>query len=122
VIGIYVRLRCWDCADEVESYQPTVGGLAIGVYRCPTCEATYEIWPEDIDTALDRYLPGRALEDLAELTSEATRIAQRWYRAEPLPTLLRYRDVDLGPATERELLSLITLGLVMTRDRGEDPR
>ena len=67
--------------------------------------------------ALARYAPAGTLDEMARLTEEATRIAQSWHRAGDLGRVLTYRGVNLGPGTERGLLSHITLGLTKQHGR-----
>jgi hypothetical protein len=119
VVGTYVSLRCSACEHEFESYQPTVAGLPVGEHTCPECSVSCVVSPEDFEVALAGYLPGGSVQHMTELTEEATRIAETWHRPEALANLLTYRGVALGPATERELLASITLGLVTALKDGE---
>jgi hypothetical protein len=89
-----------------------VAGIPVGEHSCPECSASRVVSPEDFEVAVAGYLPGGSIEHMTELTQEATRIAETWHHPEVLASLLTYRDVALGPATERELLASITLGLV----------
>ena len=118
VVGTYVSLRCSACAHEFESYQPTVAGIPVGEHSCPECSAGCVVSPEDFEVAVAGYLPGGGIEHMTELTRKATRIAETWHHPEALASLLTYRDVALGPATERELLASITLGLVAALKNG----
>ena len=118
--GTYVFLRCGSCEHAFESYQPTIAGLAVGEHICPTCSVSCVVSPEEFETALARYLPSQSLEEMADLTEEATRIAETWHRPETLARLLTYRGIPLGPPTERELLASITLGLVAALNNSKD--
>jgi hypothetical protein len=119
VVGTYVSLRCGACEYEFESYQPTLAGMAVGMHTCPKCSVRCVVLSEDFDTALAHYLPSQSVEYMADLTKEATRIAETWHRHETLARLLTYRGIPLGPATERELLASVTLGLVAALKDGK---
>ena len=122
ILGIYVTLRCPLCAMTFERYQPTVAGIPIAEHRCPGCQARLEISPEKIQAAFAVFLPDEAIEVLKEITAEATRVAETWHRSPELSDLLTHRGVDLGAPTERELLHLISEGLVLQRSgRGTRP-
>lgn len=111
VTGVFVSLRCSGCATAFEAYQPTVAGLAFGQHACPRCGAVSEVAPEDFAAALDRFLPEERWEELVRLTGEATRVAESWHQMPELRSILRHRDVELGPATERQIVALIAAGL-----------
>jgi len=117
VIGVYILLYCRDCAHTFESYQPTLACVAFGKHTCPQCRAVYEVWPEDFQAALDRHLPPLSLEEMTQLTGEATRIAENWYRVNPLAQLLTYKGINLGEPTERALVSFIAQGLYAAYSR-----
>ncbi|MEW6386274.1 MAG: hypothetical protein AB1491_01985 [Thermodesulfobacteriota bacterium] len=111
VIGVYIMLRCQDCDQTFESYQPTLACVALGRHTCPQCQAVYEVRPDDFQAALDRYLPPLSLEEMTDLTAEATRLAENWYRVGPVARLLTYKGLNLGEPTERALVSFIAHGL-----------
>jgi phage FluMu protein Com len=120
VVGVYLSIRCRKCAGLFETYQTTIAGLAFGNHSCPLCRADNEIQPEDFANALDRFLPAQSQDAMVNLSNEASRIAENWYRREPFATLLTFKGVNLGEPTERFLLSYITLGLFAAqRQRGQ---
>lgn len=119
VVGMTVVVCCRACARRFESYQGTIGGLAVGVHCCPRCGACHAATPDAFETALDRLLPAPGVQEMRELTTEATRIAEGWHRVEALVGVLQYRGVPLGPATERGLLSFISAGLAASTRRAE---
>jgi hypothetical protein len=118
VTGAYVQLRCASCQQEFESYQPTLAGVPVGTHGCPGCGATSRVTAERFAEALDSYAGALTLDEMARLTAEATRIAETWHGVDAVARLLKYRDVPLGPATERGLLASITRGLVKALDGG----
>lgn len=111
VVGLVVSVCCHACQHRFESYQATVGGLAVGTHRCPRCGAGHAVMPDAFEADLDRLLPALSLQEMRELTTEATCIAEGWHRVEALASVLQYRGIPLGPATERGLLSVISNGL-----------
>jgi hypothetical protein len=109
--GAYLLLRCQSCEHRFECYQVTFAGVAIGQHICPQCHAVCEVWPKDFEVALDCYMPPKTLGEMMRIAAEATRIAETWYRIEPLAGILTYQNLNLGEPTERELLAFINLGL-----------
>ncbi len=96
-----------------EHFLATVAGLGFGRFECPDCRSGQEIFPEDFFTALGRFLPTRNKEETGQLTQEADRIAEKWYRNNSLAELFSYRGVNLGEPTERALFTYISLGLYL---------
>ncbi|MHB8066845.1 MAG: hypothetical protein ACYDIC_02980 [Desulfobaccales bacterium] len=117
--GVFNILRCQDCDHIFNSYQPTLAGVAFGRHTCPKCHAVYEVWPDDFQTALDRYLPPLSLKEMDRLTAEATRIAENWYRSDQLAQFLTYKGINLGEPAERPLVSFISQGLYAAYTRRE---
>ncbi|MFQ5674440.1 MAG: hypothetical protein ACE5G1_00965, partial [bacterium] len=89
--GVYVTLSCLRCAENVERFLATVAGLAFGRFACPNCHAVQEIFPEDFVNKLEDLFPVKTIEELSQLNQEANRIAENWYRIDPLADLLSYR-------------------------------
>ena len=115
--GVYITLRCKDCAHTFATYQATLACVAFGRHTCPKCQAVYEVWPEDFQTALDRHLPRLSLEEMTLLTAEAARIAENWYRVDHLAQCLTYKGINLGEPAERPLASFIAQGLYVAYTR-----
>ena len=113
--SIYIMLCCPACGKLFEYCQTTVAGVTIGLPVCPSCRLVGEIRPEDFEAALDRHLPVRSMDEMIEITNEATRLTETWYRVEPFTELLDYRGVNLGEGAERELISFILQGLSLAR-------
>ena len=111
VIGIRVRLECPRCRAVGEYFQISLTGMPIGVHPCGACAAPLGVLPEAFLHALDTWLPSCPPEVITELTTAASDIAESWYQAPEIDAVLRHADVRLGPPTERELLSFISLGL-----------
>ncbi|MGD0626834.1 MAG: methyltransferase domain-containing protein [Thermodesulfobacteriota bacterium] len=109
--GIFISLRCRACGKEFESYQTTIAGVPIARHICLHCRTIHEVEPEIFLAALDQYLPGATFQEMIQITEEASRIGETWYRSPTLADLLTYRGVNLGEPMERELLSFITTGL-----------
>lgn len=108
---IFASIRCQDCGNEFESNQTTVAGVGIATHVCPKCGHRHQVRPPDFSAALDRYVPERDFRKMVELTEEATRIAESWYRSKSLTGALNYSGVNLGEGAERELVGLIIEGL-----------
>jgi hypothetical protein len=117
VFGIFLTLKCPACQHIFESYQFTVAGIAMGPHPCPQCRAELRVYPEALDTALKKFLPARTYKELAELTEEASRLAENWYRAQPLDQVLTYRGINLGEPTERWLAAYFIQGLLKTLEQ-----
>jgi len=109
--GVYIDIRCQDCGQTFMVYQATLACMALGRHTCPHCQAVFEVWPEDFPAALDRHLPPLSHEEMTRLTVEATRIAENWYRVDPLARGLTYKGINLGGPAERPLVSFIAQGL-----------
>lgn len=109
--GVYVTIHCPTCSNNFESYQPTVAGVTFGQHTCSQCNAIYEVWPDEFESALDCYLPVSSPDEIIAHTEIASDVAETWYTVEPLASLLTYKGINMGESTERELLSFITLGL-----------
>ena len=114
--GLWITLRCLAGGHAFERYLTTIASVAIGRYECPQCHIINEVWPEDFEAALDRYLPTRSMDEIIQLTEEATRITETWYRVEPLNELLNYHGVNLGEGPERELVAFVVQGLYIATE------
>ena len=112
IAGLTLGIRCPACGHGFSSYQATVAGCAVGEHACPACGATLAPTPETIAMAVLAWAGKHDLATMAALTEAATAVAEAWHRIEPLARLLRHAEVDLGPATERGLLSHVTTALV----------
>lgn len=99
-----VLVRCAGCAHQFDVALVSVAGMPVGEHPCPACGATWVCEPEGVCRALEASVYGGEVDVLCRRTREATRVAERWYTITPLDRLLRYKGVDLGPPTERELL------------------
>ena len=111
VSGIFISLQCRACGKEFESYQTTIAGVPIARHICPGCRTIYEVGPEIFLAALERYMPPASFKEMVQITEEASRIAETWYRSPGLADLLTYQEINLGEPMERELLAFITTGL-----------
>jgi len=117
VFGIFLTLKCPECQHVFEVYQFTVAGIAIGRHCCPQCRTDLTVPPETLNAALKKYLPLRTYKEFAELTEEAARLAENWYRTHPLDQVLTYRGINLGEPTERWLAAYFIQGLIKTLEQ-----
>ena len=115
-----VLLRCAGCDHEFEVALVSVAGVPIGEHPCPACRAIWICDAECVRRALEASVYGGERNALRERTREATRIACRWYAAPPLDRLLRYKDVDLGSATERELMGPLSEAVMRGAARNDE--
>ena len=118
VTGAFATLECGACSFRFESYQLTVGGIPFSEHVCTGCGAKLRIMPEDFIAALDRHLPACSTDEIGALMNAATDVTETWYRWEGIAPLLAYRGLDLGPPTERELMSFVTAGIYRSYTRG----
>ena len=79
----------------------------------PGCTSVPEVFPEDFVAALEHFLPTKSKQQMGQLTQEADRIAENWYRNKSLVDLFSYRGVNLGEPTQRALFAYISLGLYL---------
>jgi hypothetical protein len=114
--GVRVVLACGDCAARFEVEQPGLGGIPIGSHPC-ACGREISVLPRELLEAIARDWPDRSIAALTRLTERATALAEGWHREPKLRERLRYRDVELGPPTERELMGLFALALRDARER-----
>ena len=105
VTGAFVTLHCQKCDHTFEIYQPTVAGVGIGKHHCSQCRSSYVIRPDEFEQALTTYLPELELDDMVQMTKEASRITETWYENPLLAELFTYRGLNLGEPAERVLLS-----------------
>ena len=115
VTGAFITLQCQKCNHTFENYQPTVAGVGLGRHNCPQCQSSYIIRPGNFEQALTEYLPKLEIDDMVQMTKEASRITETWYENPLLAELFTYRGLNLGEPAERVLLSWITLGLYQAR-------
>ncbi len=108
--GCTLELRCQRCSHAFRVDQDAIGGVAFGRHPCPACAFEHELWPDDFVAAVLRAFQSD-LGDTARETEQATQLAERWHRSPVFRELLCYRGVDLGPPTERELLTEISEAL-----------
>ncbi|QDU61542.1 hypothetical protein Pan216_24030 [Planctomycetes bacterium Pan216] len=118
--GAEVVLRCKGCDQKYASHQPTVAGMAMGRHRCPKCGASVFINPDLFADALERHVPCPSFDEMVELTNEASRITETWYRAESMADLMTYRGVNVGRAAERFLVPIVTRALASADGEGRE--
>jgi lambda repressor-like predicted transcriptional regulator len=111
ILGVFVTLGCPKCAHGWEAYQPTSLGISLSTHQCPNCSAKSLVTSESFGRALDRFWPEPSREEIVALTNEASRVTQDWHRNEIFANALNYKGVNLGEASERYLVSHVTLGL-----------
>lgn len=111
ILGVFVTLACPKCAHGWEAYQPTSLGVSLATHRCPCCNTMSSVTPESFGRALDQFWPEPFREEIVALTNEASRVTQDWHRTEIFANALNYKGVNLGEASERYLVSHVTLGL-----------
>jgi len=109
--GIDLHLRCANCRYEFPSDQHTIGGVPVGEHVCPACFATHALSPEDFFAALQRLLWPQSLHEQLQLTEEAKRLTETWYRGTAIAQSLTYRGINLGEPIERELLFQVVSAL-----------
>ena len=114
VHGAFATLAC-DCGARFERYQPTLAGVGVGAHSCPACGGTVHVHPEEFVVALAEVLPENEPKLATELTERASAIAESWYREPGIARELVHARVELGPPTERALLSAISLGILRAR-------
>ncbi len=119
IAGAFATLECGACSQRFEGYQLTVGGIPFCEHVCTGCGAKLRIMPEDFIRALDRHLPACSTDEITALMNAATDVAETWYRSDGIAPLLAYRGLDLGPPTERELMSFVSSGIYRSHTRGQ---
>lgn len=117
ILGVFVTLTCPKCAHCWEAYQPTSLGISLATHRCLQCATTSLVTPESFGRALDQFWPEPTHEEIVALTNEASRVTQDWHRTEIFANSLSYKGVNLGEASERYLVSHVTLGLGLPGDQ-----
>ena len=117
---MWVAIAC-ACGARYERYQPTLAGVGVGQHACPACGSSLWVDPEEFVAALANVLPENDPALATELTERASRIAETWYRDPGLASALVHRGVELGPPTERALLSTLSLGILRARVAGCRP-
>ena len=114
VHGAFATLAC-GCGARFERYQPTLAGVGVGQHACPGCGSTVHVHPEEFVAALADVLPEDDPNLATELTERASATAESWYCEPGLAGALVHAGVELGPPTERALLSAISLGILRAR-------
>jgi hypothetical protein len=110
--GPQLSLTCTQCQHCFESYFPTIGSIPVLQINCPRCQTRHTIWPEDYDPFLDLFFPSLDHTQSTQLTVEASRITETWYRLKPFADILTFKGVNLGEGAERELVGLVAQGLM----------
>ncbi len=113
--GVFISFHCESCGENFEAYLSTIGSLAIGKYQCLCCGYSIDLWPNDFEKALSRLFPELTDEDKIQLTEEATRITETWYRIGPMAKVLSYKGINLGEGVEREVMPIVLQGLYQAR-------
>ncbi len=113
--GVYIVCSCAACGAQFVSYLTTLGSLALGQFHCPECGHSHDLCPEAFDAALRNLLPSLSRKEMIQMTDEATRITESWYRVGPMAELMSYQGINLGEGIERELMPIVMQGLYQAR-------
>jgi len=108
--GCGLDLRCSACGHAFSVRQGALGGVVFGRHACPGCATEHDLFPDEFAAAVSRVYPVELAEGV-RVAEAATVLTQSWHRNHAFRELLCYRGVDLGPPTERELLSAISEAL-----------
>lgn len=113
ITGVFVTLRCSECAADFESPQHEIAGIHLGTHTCPSCGAGYEVRPTDFASAVDRHLPDVSWDTMGEITEDASAIATRWHTSPSVAGAVVHAGVDVASCVELYVQPHIVAGILL---------